>query len=160
MHLLKSNSGAGFAAVVAQKAKAHAPPIHLEKQILLVPTTIHTAARHAYRKEVDYAPGAGRIEWYESLLYPNEKDTESPDASPLLASLSQLASAPDTWIGLAEVDALLKEGIAYAEALREAGVKVDVKLYERKPHMLLPMDKALKIPVVSDVVEVVKACIH
>jgi hypothetical protein len=43
------------------------------------------------------------LEWYESLLYPNQEDTKSPEASPLLALPSQLAGVPDTWMAVAEI---------------------------------------------------------
>jgi acetyl esterase/lipase len=92
-------------------------------------------------------------------LYPNKEDTESPEASPLLASPSQLAGAPDTWIAVAGVDVLRREGIAFAEALLEAGVNVRVKEYEKMPHMLLQLDKLLKLPVIDDVVEVMTTCV-
>jgi acetyl esterase/lipase len=159
VHLLTSSSGANFAAVVGLKARAHNPPICLKMQILIVPSTIHTAARHRYREEAAGAPGAGRIEWYESLMYPNQEDTESLEASPLLASSSQLAGAPDTWMAVAEVDALRREGIAYAEALLEAGVKVEVKEYKKMPHMMLQLDKLLELSMIDDVVEVVRTCV-
>jgi acetyl esterase/lipase len=128
-------------------------------QILIVPSTIHTAARHQYRKEAAGAPGASRIEWYEPLLYPNQEVTESPEASPLLASPSQLAGVPDTWMAVAEVDVLRGEGIAFAKALGNAGVKVEVKEYPKMPHMMLQLDKLLGVPVIGDVVEVVRTCV-
>lgn len=128
-------------------------------EILLVPPTIHTAARHRYRQGKDWAPGASRIEWYESLLFPNQADTENPEASPLLASPSQLADLPDTLIVVAEVDPLREEALAFAKAVAEAGVKVEVKEYGKVPHMLLPLDKLLGIPVIDEVVEVIRACV-
>jgi acetyl esterase/lipase len=159
VHLLTSSSGANFAAVVGLKARAHNPPICLKMQILIVPSTIHTAARHGYREEAAGAPGASRIEWYESLLYPNQGDTESPEVSPLLASPGQLAGVPDTWMAIAEVDVLRREGIAFAKALLNAGVKVRVKEYEKMPHMMLQLDELLGVPVIDDVVEVVRTCV-
>jgi acetyl esterase/lipase len=159
VHQLTSSRGANFAAVVVLKARAHKPPICLKMQILIVPPTIHTAARHRYREEAAGALGASRIEWYESLLYPNQKDTESPEASPLLASPSELAGVPDTWMAVAEVDVLRREGIVFAEALLNAGVKVRVKEYKKMPHMMLQLDKLLELPVINDVVEVMRTCV-
>jgi acetyl esterase len=128
-------------------------------QILLVPPTIHTAGRHGYRQRTPWAPGAARIEWYDSLLYPNGAGTESPEASPLLASLDQLKGVTNAWIGIAEEDALREEGFAFAEKLQEAGVKVSWIEYQKVPHMLLQLDKQLEIPVIEDIVGVVKSCI-
>lgn len=126
-------------------------------QILLVPPTIHTAGRHKYRERTHWAPGAARIEWYDSLLYPNGVGTKSPEASPLLASLDQLKGISNAWIGVAEGDALREEGIAFAEKLREAGIKVSLIEYQKMPHMLLQLDKQLEIPVIKDIVEVVRS---
>jgi acetyl esterase/lipase len=62
-------------------------------------------------------------------------------------------------MAVAGVDALREEGIAFAKALLEAGVKVRVKEYEKMRHMLLQLDKLLELPVIDDVVEVVRTCV-
>jgi acetyl esterase/lipase len=62
-------------------------------------------------------------------------------------------------MAVAEVDVLRREGIAFAEALLNAGVKVTVKEYEKMPHMLLQVDKLLELPVIDDEVEVVRTCV-
>ena len=61
-------------------------------------------------------------------------------------------------MAVAGVDVLRGEGIAFAEALLKAGVKVRVKEYEKMPHLLLQLDKLLEFPVI-DVVEVVRTCV-
>lgn len=68
-------------------------------------------------------------------------------------------SAEMLWMAVVEVDALRREGIAFSEALLNAGVKVTVKEYEKMPHMLLQVDKLLELPVIGDVVEVVRTCV-
>ena len=68
-------------------------------------------------------------------------------------------SAEMLWMAVAEVDVLRREGIAFAEALLNAGVKVTVKEYEKMPHMLLQVDKLLELPVIDDVVEIVRTCV-
>ena len=48
-------------------------------------------------------------------------------------------------MAVAGVDILRGEGIAFAEALLKAGVKVRVKEYEKMPHLLLQLDKLLEL---------------
>jgi acetyl esterase/lipase len=92
-------------------------------------------------------------------LYPNQEVTESPEASPLLASPNQLAGVPDTWMVVTEVDILRRERLTLAEALLNARVKARVKVHEKISHMILQLDKLLELPVINDVVEVVRTCV-
>lgn len=47
------------------------------------------------------------------------------------------------WIGLAECDPLVDEGIAYADKLRAAGVPVDIEIYRGVTHEFIKMGRAL-----------------
>jgi acetyl esterase len=47
------------------------------------------------------------------------------------------------WIGLAEVDPLVDEGIAYADKLRAAGVPVDLEIYRGVTHEFVKMGRAI-----------------
>jgi acetyl esterase/lipase len=62
-------------------------------------------------------------------------------------------------MAVAEVDALREEGIAFAKALLEAGVEVSVKEYEKMPHMMLQLDRLLELPLIDDVVKVMRTCV-
>ena len=61
-----------------------------------------------------------------------------PDGS--TADLSGVAPA---WIGLAECDPLVDEGIEYADALRMASVAVDLEIYRGVVHEFIKMGRAL-----------------
>jgi acetyl esterase/lipase len=58
-------------------------------------------------------------------------------------------NAPDhsglapAWLGLAECDALVDEGIAYADTLRMAGVPVDLEIYRGVIHGFVTMGRAI-----------------
>jgi acetyl esterase len=56
------------------------------------------------------------------------------------ADLGGVASA---WIGLAECDPLVDEGVQYADALRHAGVAVDLEIYRGVVHEFIKMGRAL-----------------
>jgi acetyl esterase/lipase len=101
---------------------------------------------------------ASRIEWLESRLYPKQEDTDSPEASLLLASPSKLVGIPGTWMAAGGVDVLRREARAFDEAFLRAGVKARMKEYVKMPNMLLKLDKLPEFPVISDVVEVVRTC--
>ncbi len=47
------------------------------------------------------------------------------------------------WIGLAECDPLVDEGIAYADKLRAAGVAVDIEIYRGVTHEFIKMGRAI-----------------
>jgi acetyl esterase len=57
-----------------------------------------------------------------------------------VADLSGVAPA---WIGLAECDPLVDEGIQYADRLRMAGVKVDLEIYRGVVHEFIKMGRAV-----------------
>jgi acetyl esterase len=58
-------------------------------------------------------------------------------------------NAPDhtgvapTWIGLAECDPLVDEGIAYGDVLRLAGVQVDLEIYRGVTHEFIKMGRTI-----------------
>ena len=80
------------------------------------------------------------IDWFFSH-YIDEADRQDWRFAPSLASEhSGLAPA---WIGLAECDPLLDEGLRYADTLRMAGVAVDLELYRGVIHGFITMGRAI-----------------
>ena len=47
------------------------------------------------------------------------------------------------WLGLAECDPLVDEGVLYADKLRAAGVSVDLEIYRGVTHEFIKMDRIL-----------------
>ena len=70
--------------------------------------------------------------------------------------------APVTWVGVAGVDPLRDEAVAYADKVREAGNRVVVEEYQGMPHMFVHMDGVLEEGrrFVDDVVGVVRGCLY
>ncbi len=80
------------------------------------------------------------IEWFFDH-YIDEADRDDWRFAPLNATdHSGLAPA---WIGLAECDPLVDGGMAYADALRMAGVPVDLEIYRGMVHGFITMGRAL-----------------
>ena len=48
------------------------------------------------------------------------------------------------WFGLAEMDPLVDDGIAYADKLRLAGVPVDLEIYRGVTHEFIKMGRAIR----------------
>jgi len=82
---------------------------------------------HAIRTAAD------RDDWRFAPL-----DGLRPDGQ--VADLSGVAAA---WLGLAECDPLVDEGLAYADRLRMAGVALDLEIYRGVVHEFIKMGRAL-----------------
>ncbi len=54
-----------------------------------------------------------------------------------------LEGVAPAWVGVAEVDPLADEDIAYADRLRMAGVPVDLEIYRGVTHDFIKMGRAL-----------------
>ena len=76
---------------------------------------------------------ADRDDWRFAPL-----DGLRPDGQ--VADLSGVAPA---WLGLAECDPLVDEGVAYADRLRMAGVAVGLEIYQGVVHEFIKMGRAL-----------------
>jgi acetyl esterase len=116
------SAGGALAAVVAQLARdAGAPKIAF--QLLLFPVTHIGADTHSRRAFADgyFLEGKG-LEWFFNHYFEPGADRAHPKASPLLAE--KFTGLPPAYIMVAGFDPLHDEGVAYAEKLRAAGVKV------------------------------------
>ncbi|HCX80648.1 MAG: alpha/beta hydrolase [Curvibacter sp. RIFCSPHIGHO2_12_FULL_63_18] len=54
-----------------------------------------------------------------------------------------LGGVAPAWVGLAECDPLVDEGVAYADRLRMAGVPVDLEIYRGMVHEFIKMGRAI-----------------
>jgi len=155
-----SSSGGNLAAVVTHKAALMDPPIPLIFQLLVVPVVDNTAdvsgIPYSSWKEnantVSLVPD--KMLWFRKNYLPNEADWSKWDNSPIFAPEESFKKCPKAWIGVAELDILRDEGIAYGEKLKQAGVQVEIQLYKGSPHPIMAMDGVLEVgrQLVSDAV--------
>jgi acetyl esterase/lipase len=138
-----------LAAVVALKAPTLNPPISLVFQLLIVPVIDNTASPSeepyaSWRENAltAWLPSA-RMLWFRNNYLPIAEDRVKWDSSPIFAPDSMFSKAPKAWIGVTEMDILRDEGIAYGEKLKQAGVQIEVKVYEKAPHPIMALDGTL-----------------
>ena len=113
------SAGANLAAVVCQLARDSGGP-QIGGQVLVTPVTGSDFTLPSY---VDNAEGyiltAALMRWFWDH-YADPADRKDPKAAPLYAS--DLTNLPQALIVTCEFDPLRDEGVAYADALKAAGV--------------------------------------
>jgi acetyl esterase len=133
------SAGGTLAAVCALMARDAGLALRL--QLLIYPGTIayqDTESHHRYAR--GFLLDRETISWFFDQ-YIEVSERSDWRFSPL--------NAPDhggvapAWVGLAECDPLVDEGIAYADTLRMAGVEVDLEIYRGMIHGFMTMGRAL-----------------
>lgn len=141
-----SSAGGNLAAIVTHKAIDRGLPA-FKVQLLIVPVTDNTATtcnNSSYKSsEFTAALPAEKMLWYRRHYLPNQSDWANPEASPLLYD-DNWSKQPPVLIIVGELDILRAEGEAYGQKLRDAGVKVDLKVMKGMPHTFLAMDGVLQ----------------
>jgi acetyl esterase len=81
------------------------------------------------------------ITWFFNHYVRTPADREDWRFAPLMAA--DFADLAPAWIGLAECDPLVDEGVQYGDALRAAGVPVDLEIYRGVVHEFIKMGRAI-----------------
>ena len=133
------SAGGTLAAVCAHLARDS--ELKLAMQLLIYPGT---AARQETPSHQTYDTGfmldKATVDWFFDH-YIDAKDRDDWRFAPMLAERHDgLAPA---WMGLAECDPLVDEGVAYADLLRMAGVAVDLEIYKGVVHGFFNMGRVI-----------------
>jgi len=127
------SAGGNLAAVVAQQAKDDAHPPKL--QLLWVPWVDMSREYQSYEL---FATGffleRVKMRWFKKKYINDDTDTTDPMVSPIFGNLEGVAPAV---IMVGGFDPLRDEGVAYADTLKDAGIKTKLKVYETMPHLFL-----------------------
>jgi acetyl esterase len=134
------SAGGTLAAVCAILARDAGLPIAL--QMLFYPgTTAHqdTASHHRFAN----GPllGEALITWFFAQYVNTPAERNDWRFAPLNAD--DVDGVAPAWIGLAECDPVVDEGIAYADKLRAAGVPVELEIYRGVIHEFVKMGRAI-----------------
>ncbi|MBS0469315.1 MAG: alpha/beta hydrolase [Proteobacteria bacterium] len=81
------------------------------------------------------------IGWFFDQYIPSRSEREDWRFAPLLAP--DVDGVAPAWIGLAECDPLVDEGVEYGDKLRAAGVAVDLEIYRGVTHEFIKMGRAV-----------------
>ncbi|CCH79165.1 Esterase/lipase/thioesterase [Nostocoides japonicum T1-X7] len=131
------SAGGNLSAVMTQWARDRGGP-QVDLQVLVYPVTdcdLDTPSSLAPENQLllsrDY------MVWFWTHYLPEEEARTNPSASPIRAD--SLAGLPPALVYVAECDPLRDEGVAYAEALRDAGVEVTLDEAEGQMHAYFQM---------------------
>jgi acetyl esterase len=134
------SAGGTLAAVCAVMARDAGLPLAL--QLLIYPGTAAHQDTPSHRR---FANGplltAAMIDYFFAQYLRTPADRDDWRFAPLLAD--DVEGVAPVWIGLAECDPVVDEGIAYADKLRAAGVPVALEIYRGVIHEFIKMGRAL-----------------
>jgi acetyl esterase len=126
------SAGGNFTAAVCQRAKKEGGP-HIAAQLLIAPMT-HLMGDYPSRRafETDPILSTSAARWFMEQYLPRDVDPDDVRVSPLLTQ--DVGGLPPAYFLLGGDDPLHDEGLAYAERLRAAGVRVTVADYPGMMH--------------------------
>ncbi|BEP42507.1 alpha/beta hydrolase [Variovorax sp. V15] len=134
------SAGGTLAAVCAILARDAGLPLLL--QMLIYPgTTAHQDTASHLRHVDGPLLTKAMIDFFFAQYVNTPVDRDDWRFAPLLAD--DVDGVAPAWIGLAECDPVVDEGIAYADKLRAAGVPVDLEIYRGVIHEFIKMGRAI-----------------
>ena len=131
---------AGGTLTAATAIAARDAGLDLKLQLMFYPgcSPEHLPSAHTFEK--GFLLEKASIEYFYGHYLANPADCHDPRFSPQLADVTGVAPA---WLGLAECDPLVDEGVAYADHLRLAGVPVDLEIYKGVVHSFIQMGRVI-----------------
>jgi len=145
------SAGGNLAAVVSQLAKEKGSP-RIGFQLLIYPTTKINFETSERNFSAGFFLDSRTIDWFRNHYVPPGTEAD-PRLSPLDAK--DVTGLPPAYIVTAGFDPLHEEGVAYAEKLKQAGVKVMQVDYPSMIHGFFSMPGL--IPMAS---EAIRAAAH
>ncbi len=134
------SAGGTLAAVCAILARDAGLPVAL--QMLFYPgTTAHQDTPSHRRFAEGPLLGEQLITWFFAQYLHSPAERDDWRFAPLNAE--DVDGVAPAWIGLAECDPVVDEGIAYADKLRAAGVPVELEIYRGVIHEFVKMGRAI-----------------
>ncbi|MFJ6434249.1 alpha/beta hydrolase [Streptomyces sp. NPDC091416] len=140
MAAVGDSAGGNLVAALTLLAKERGG-VRLLQQVLLCPITDADFDTPSYQRFArGYFLGRETMRWFWDQYLPDARQRREATASPLRATLEQLAGLPPALVVTSEADVLRDEGEAYAAKLREAGVAVVSMRYHGTVHGFMVLD--------------------
>ncbi|RZA14008.1 MAG: alpha/beta hydrolase, partial [Lysobacteraceae bacterium] len=134
------SAGGTLAAVCALMARDAGLPVAL--QLLFYPgTTAHADTPSHSRYAEGLILDAASIAWFFNQYIPDHAMRAHWWFAPL--NTDDVDGVAPAWFGLAGLDPLVDEGIAYADRLRAAGVAVRLEIYRGVTHEFIKLGRAI-----------------
>ena len=115
--------------------------VTFRQQVLFYPVTDASFETESYRRFAEgYFLALDGMKWFWDQYTTDPAQRAESTASPLRASLEELAGLPPALVITAEADVLRDEGEAYAAKLRQAGVPVTAVRYQGIVHDFVMLD--------------------
>ena len=128
---------AAMSAILARDAQ-----IALALQLLFYPgCTSHPDTASYRRFTKGFVLDGDDISWFFNNYLRSSDDREDWRFAPLNAS--EVSGVAPVWLGLAECDPLVDEGVLYGDKLRAAGVNVDLEIYRGVTHEFIKMGRII-----------------
>jgi acetyl esterase len=138
--------GGNMAAAVTLMAKQRRGP-KIGFQVLFYPVTDADFDTHSYTRFADGPWLTKRaMQWFWDAYLPDPAARRQITATPLTASLDQLAGLPEALVVVDENDVLRDEGEAYARKLSNAGVRVTSTRYNGTIHDFVMLNALADTP--------------
>ena len=134
------SAGGTLAAVCAVLARDAGLPLAL--QLLIYPgCAAHQDTRSHHTFAHGFVLDEPSISWFFNQYIRTPADREDWRFAPLNAP--DVEGVAPAWLGLAECDPLVDEGLLYADKLRASGVAVDLEIYRGVTHEFIKMGRAI-----------------
>jgi acetyl esterase/lipase len=152
--------GGNMAAVLALLAKKRGDVAFIH-QSLYYPVTDAAQNTDSYREFAEgYHLRADAMAWFWDNYLPDRQARHEVTASPLRATVHELAGLPETFLIVDENDVLRDEGEAYGRKLIEAGVPTTLVRYDATIHdfmMLNPLrDSAASTAAIEQAIHILR----
>jgi acetyl esterase/lipase len=141
MAVAGESAGGNLAANVALMAKEMKTimPVY---QLLVYPVAGNNMDTPSYKENAEAKPlGKKDMEWFVKNTFASMEETKDKRLD--LVDRTDLAGLPPATIVLAQIDPLRSEGEMLAQKLKDAGVKVDVKVFNGVTHEFFGMAKVV-----------------
>ncbi|GHO87000.1 alpha/beta hydrolase [Dictyobacter formicarum] len=152
--------GGNMATVITRLARERGGPA-IRLQLLFYPVTDATFDTASYRQFAEgYSLRRDTMMWFWDQYTPHPGERNEITASPLRASVEELQGLPPALIITAEADVVRDEGEAYANKLRQAGVRVTAVRFQGTIHDFVMLNALAQTAATRGAIALATAWLH